>query len=121
VLSPPLPDASKAKAEMDATANRYLGLPSEPPKLTVRELLYKAKQQGFAPIDKAKEIRVKRVIQSRESVGEGPTPVWVITLRGIPPYPGRGPGAAVSDEERSHLRLVYNDDGKLMFADNLMY
>lgn len=121
VLEPRLPDLEQARIAMERTANRYVGLPSEPPKITVDELLQRAHEQGWAPLDKAKEIRIKRVLQSRESVGEGTRPVWVINVRGIPPYPGRGPGARVSEVDRSHLRLVYDDEGTLLFVDNLMY
>ncbi len=118
-LGPPLPDAEAAKKAMEATANRYVGIPSDPPKLTIAQVLDKAQEQGFAPLGAAKEIRVMRILQSR--MGEEAIPVWVVHVRGAPPYPGVGPGATVSEEERSHLRLVYDDAGKLLFADNLLY
>lgn len=120
-LRPPLPERQEALRIMERTANRYVGLPSEPPQISVAELLNKAHEQGFAALDQAREIRIKRVLQSREAVGEPARAVWIVNVRGIPPYPGRGPGAVVSAEDRSHLRLVYDETGTLLFADNLMY
>jgi hypothetical protein len=118
-LGLPLPDAAEAKVAMERTANRYVGVPSDPPKLTVVEVLDKAWSQGFVSLAESKEIRVMRLLQSR--MGEEAIPVWIVHVRGAPPYPGVGPGATVSEEERSHLRLVYDDAGTLLFADNLLY
>lgn len=121
LLKQELPNLETAETLMRRTVNRYVGLPTSPPKLTIRQLLQKAYEQGFAQVHLAKEIRIKRIIQSREGVGEGPRTVWVVNVRGIPPIPGKGPGERVSPEQRSHLRLVYDEDGNWLFADNLMY
>lgn len=117
-LGPPIPDRASLERFMIATGSRYVGFPTTPPKLSVPELLEHAAKEGFADLTNAREVRIKRVLMSIRS--GAPTPVWIINLRGTTPMPGKGPGAALPEEERSHLRLVYDENGKLLFADNLL-
>lgn len=117
-LEPPIPDRAALEARMAATDSRYVGLVAAPPKLGVPELLARAAQQGFADLEHAHEVRIKRVMMATR--GGAPAPVWVINLRGTRPVPGKGPAAGLPESERSHLRLVYDEGGTLLFADNLL-
>jgi hypothetical protein len=119
-IQPPLPGRSEAEAAMRATPGRYVGLPQSPPKLTVASLLSKAWEQGFADLDEAREIRINYILYSNELEGVSAVPRWIIHLRGTPPRPGKGPGAQASDVDRSHLRLFYDEEGRLLGGDTLL-
>jgi hypothetical protein len=82
-ITPRLPDRAPREANLQSTGTRYLGVPSRRPKLDIEELLRRAAQQGWADLDGAHEVRIKRLVQGQRLSGAETTEsVWIISLRG---------------------------------------
>jgi hypothetical protein len=99
----PRPSAEEAVRQMKFLSNEiYHGFPSEPPAASFLEAMDDAVRRGGANPLVARQIFGEYVIQSHGR--HEPTPVWVITLWGIPPYHLAGP--ADSNEPNSVLRYI---------------
>jgi len=102
------PDAKSAAAQMfGCDKERYHGFPSEPPLISFMEAIRVVQRGGGNP-RAAKQIIGHWVLWSEK---EKPArPMWVITLRGIPPIDAHGPG--VPEYFRDHMRYVVDPVAK---------
>lgn len=101
---------------------RYAGLPEEAPQLTFLQAVDRVLAEGIGSPFQAKEIDGYYVQHARG--GEEPHPVWIIELRGLPPYSVKGPpgfdSEAVPRWQRNHMRNVVDArTGRVLFANNL--
>jgi hypothetical protein len=112
------PSGSNAEAQLKAEDEIYKGLPEEAPRLTFLDALEVVLNKGMGSPFLAKEIYANYVLHSRG--GSPLRAVWVITLRGLPPLPARGPhGDDVPFWQRNHMRNVVDDKtGVNLFATN---
>jgi len=98
------PEASAASATRQLQGSdkeKYHGFPSEPPAISFVDAV-EAVQEGGGNPRAAKQIVGQWVLWSKRE--KPPRPMWVITLRGIPPIDAGYPG--VPEYLRDHLRLI---------------
>lgn len=114
------PLASAASAEQQLTAEKeiYISLPVHDPPVRFLDALDAILSGGIGSPFLAKEIDASYVSHAR--MGAAPRDAWVITLRGLPPLPARGPGGdQVPVWQRNHMRNVVDaTTGKVLFATN---
>lgn len=115
----PEPAPARAESQLRASQEIYHGWPEEPPQISFLEALDAVLSGGIGSPFEAKEIIGVYVLESK--MGSEPRPVWAITLRGIPPLQGHGPGAdTVPVWQRNHIRNVVDArTGKCLFATNV--
>lgn len=114
----PLPSGDVAERQLRSEQEVYHGLPAHAPKLSFVEALDRVLTGGIGSPFLAKEIHAVYVLHSR--MGSPPRPVWVITLRGLPPMTVRGPDAgSIPVWQRNHMRNVVDaETGDVLFATN---
>lgn len=78
----PEPDAANAAWQLQGTREMYHGIPEEDPPISFLEAIDVIQRNGGNPLV-AKQISGVWVVWSR--MDKEPRPMWVITLRGIPP------------------------------------
>ncbi|MHC4389663.1 MAG: hypothetical protein ACYSX1_13800, partial [Planctomycetota bacterium] len=124
------PPAAIAEAQMRASQELYLGFPAVPPKLSLVDALDCIWSAVVGTPYEAKEIYAVYVMHSKmpqSPLGWQARPLWVITLRGIPPIsfvgdPAMIPGAEAAKDvgsvrELNHLRYgVDAVSGQVLFA-----
>jgi len=112
------PSADVAEAQMRPEKDIYTALPSENPHITFIDALDIILTRGSGSPFTAKEIHAVYVMES--DMGSEVRPVWAITLRGIPPIPVSGPGAAkIPKWQLNRMRNVINaKTGDFLFATN---
>ncbi len=111
----PGPSAASAESQIRAMDKLYLGLPDVEPQVTFLEALNTVFASGAANPLLAQNISGSYVIDSKKGL---PRRVWVISLRGLPPFApyGRNPGS-VPEWQRDHLRVVVDAESNvLLFA-----
>lgn len=94
---PPLPAADTAEWFLSGQRKLYHDLPAEPPGVDFLEALRSTIGSPFL----AREIHVSYLTYSK--MDSEPRPVWIIDLRGIPPWPVKG---EVPIEQRNHMRSI---------------
>ncbi|UCE61666.1 MAG: PepSY domain-containing protein [Phycisphaerales bacterium] len=82
--SAPEPDGESATSQVEGGHEKYLSFPAGTPSISFTEAIDIVQKDGGNPLV-AKQITGQWVVWSR--MDEKPRPVWVITLRGIPPFP----------------------------------
>ena len=103
----PRPSAETAAQQIrGGGGERYYGFPSEPPEVSFLDALDAAVARGGAKPFVARQIFGHYVIQSCGL--HKPTPVWAITLWGIPPY--HLPGRAETNEPVFVLRYIVDGE-----------
>jgi hypothetical protein len=114
----PPPSGPSAERQLQAEGEVYQGYPESGPLHTFLGALDIVLAQGIGSPFLAKEISGVYVMESR--AGEPFRPAWVISMRGLPPLPNRGPqGVVVPEWQRNHMRNVVDDiSGKVLFATN---
>jgi hypothetical protein len=114
----PAPTGASAEAQLRGDQENYLGLPTTNPHHNFLEALDLVLSKGVGSPFLAKEINGVYVIHTK--MNSDPKPVWVITLRGLPPIPIGGPQEdAVPEWQRNHMRNVIDDvAGIVLFATN---
>jgi hypothetical protein len=114
----PEPSAESAERQLRTREEVYVALPADGPKVTFVRALDSVLANGGGSPFLAKEICGVYVMHSK--LGSAPRPVWVITLRGIPPLLPKGPGAdAVPIWQRNRIRYVVDaNTGDCLFATN---
>lgn len=108
--------ASSAEAQIKSSGERYEGIPDVEPKISLLQALDNIFTGGGGSPFLAQEINASYIFESK---GQSPLRrVWVITLRGLPPFPFPGPpGGQVPDWQRNHFRNVVDaDSGTLLFC-----
>lgn len=111
-----LMSAEDAEKRYAMTSELYEGLPDVPPEISFEEVLQRAHASGVADIANAKQILGYYVVSSQKGV-RSPQRLWILHLRGMPPYPEKGVSSA-SESERSHLRLLFDMQGEFILGDN---
>jgi hypothetical protein len=115
------PSADSAESQLRAAGEFYSGLPnvSVQPRITFLDAVDAVLSQGIGSPLAAKEIDGLCVMHSK--MGSTPRLVWVVTLRGLPPIPAKGPqGDLVPAWQRNHIRNVVDAvTGKCLFATNV--
>ncbi len=114
----PDPETASAERQLRAASEVYVGLPAVDPKITFLSALDVVLTNGGGSPFVAKEIAGIYVMDSE--MNSAPRAVWVITLRGLPPYSFHGPAAeTVPIWHRNHMRSVIDAmRGKFLFATN---
>ena len=108
----PPPSAHVAEVQLLAAGEKYTGFPTIRPRTTFVEALKACK---FYPT-LAKEIVAYYVLH--EYQGAEPKPVWIIHLKGLPPFPDSRLGTS-PEYMRNHRRWVIDaETGKAMFSNN---
>lgn len=101
----PEPDSASATRQMlGAGREQYHDFVAERPPITFMQAVAIVDEQDRSP-RVAKQIAGQYVVWSK--MGSEPKPMWIITVRGIPPFPtmgGRGHG--VQEDLRNHFRYV---------------
>ena len=98
-------------------------MPDEPPQITFLQAIDRVLAGGMGSPFLAKEIDGYYVRHARGD--QEPRPVWIVELRGLPPYPLKGGGPGFDSEEvspryRNHMRNVVDArTGQVLFANNL--
>jgi hypothetical protein len=118
----PRASASHAETQLRANAEKYTGLPGNAPGVDFLQALDKVLSEGSGSPLLAKEIDGLYVMHARRA--EQAIPVWVVELRGLPPFPVRGPAGAHGDAQvpvwlRNHMRNILDArTGRVLFANN---
>lgn len=115
-IEPPLMSAADAEKRYEMTSELYEGLPDVPPEISFEEVLQRAYDSGIADIANAKQIIGYYLVSSQKGL-RPPQRLWILQLRGMPPYPAKGISTA-SESERSHLRLLFDMQGEFILGDN---
>ncbi|MCZ6654700.1 MAG: FG-GAP repeat protein [Planctomycetota bacterium] len=106
-LIPPEPEAQATTQQLLYSGNEiYHAFPDEPPLISFVEALDAMARDMGNPLI-AKQIKGQYVLWSR--LDWEPRPMWVITLRGIPPHQVHGPGE-VPVHLRDHLRFIVDPE-----------
>ena len=118
----PPPSAADTAEQLTEHGERYLGLPDEAPQLTFLQAVDRVLAEGIGSPFQAKEIDGYYVMHARGS--EEPRPVWIVELRGLPPYAVKSApdvdSEAVPRWQRNHMRNVVDArTGRVLFANNL--
>lgn len=101
----PEPSPVSAENQMRVGKEIYAGIPDVDPKIAFMDALDIVLAKGIGSPFLAREICGVYVIHSK--MGSQPRPVWVITLRGLPPMPLRGSSRdSVPVWQRNHMRNV---------------
>ena len=123
----PLPElrpratAQVAEPQLRDGGEYYLGLPAARPGITFLQAVDRVLGEGIGSPLMAPEIDGLYVEHARQN--EAPTRAWVIELRGLPPFPIKGPRGADSNLvpawQRNHMRNVVDaQTGQVLFANN---
>jgi hypothetical protein len=114
----PMPSCGVATEQLSNEEEVYDGYPEEDPKVDFLAALERILSAGVGSPFQAKDIHGAYVLHSR--MGSKPKPAWAITLRGLPPFPARGPhGDRVPVWQRNHMRNVVDAaTGQVLFATN---
>lgn len=112
------PSAKIAEDQLRDEEEIYYGLPADDPQLTFLQALEVVLNKGIGSPFLAKEIYANYVLHSRG--GSPQRAVWVVTLRGLPPFAAHGPhGDEVPVWQRNHMRNVVDDETATnLFATN---
>ncbi|MCH8881838.1 MAG: hypothetical protein IID34_18380, partial [Planctomycetes bacterium] len=103
---PPEPDAATATNQFWRSGNEvYHAFPVEPPPISFVEAL-DGLAKGIGNPLIAKQIKAQYVLWSKLDLE--PRPMWIITLRGIPPWEAAQPGVPV--HLRDHLRFIVDPE-----------
>lgn len=107
-----LPTSRSAEKQLRSEGEVYSGYPDKTPNVSFVAALERL------PAKEAREIEAVYVLHSHQ--GSQPKPVWIITLRGLPPIPAHGPHAdTVPASQRNHLRYVVDaSTGQVLFSTN---
>jgi len=110
--------ADSAQKQLQNDEEVYTGLPKDDPKIRFLDALDAILSKGSGSPFMAKAIEGVYVMESR--MGSSPRAVWVITLRGLPPFSAHGPHAdSVPIWQRNHMRNVVDaQTGDWLFATN---
>ena len=117
----PEPSAASAERQLKARKEAYLGLPTVAPKVTFLDALNVVLRSGTSSPLQAKEIAGQYLLHTH--LGSEPKPVWIITLRGVPPIPPVGPpgmdASTVPVWQLNHLRVVIDAmTGQFIFGSS---
>jgi hypothetical protein len=113
----PEPPAEVAETQLRGEKEIYSGLPPQDPKLTFLEALETILSKGVGSPFLAKEIDGVHVMESK--MASDFRPVWVISLRGLPPRAVHRAGVFVPIWQRNHMRNVVDAlSGTVLFATN---
>jgi len=114
----PIASGESAEEQLRAEEETYHGLPDEEPKIGFLDALDIVLSDGIGSPFLAKEIYASYVMHSR--MDSEPRPVWIVTLRGLPPMPARGPyGDSIPVWQRNHMRNIIDAmTGESLFATN---
>jgi hypothetical protein len=114
----PEPDTKTAESQLKAGGEVYSGFPTVDPKITFLEAVDAVLAQGIGSPFVAKEVNGLYVMDSR--VGSPPRPVWIITLRGLPPRPSHWSKENANTQVQSTTmrNVVDAKTGKCLFATN---
>jgi hypothetical protein len=114
----PMPSCSVATKELRDNGELYAGYPDHDSKIDFLAALEDVLRDGKGSPALAREMHAAYVFHTR--LNEKPRPVWVITLRGLPPFEAHGPNPkGVAVERRTSLRNVVDAaTGKVLFAAN---
>ena len=113
----PEPPAETAEVQLLAEKEVYRGIPPEDPKVTFLGALESILSMGVSSPFFAKEMDGVYVMESK--LGSVLRPVWVVSLRGLPPRPVHRPGVFVPVWQRNHMRNVVDAlTGSVLFANN---
>lgn len=115
-IVPPLMSAEEAEKRYKMTSEVYESLPDIPPELSFEEVLQRAYESGVADITNARQIIGHYVVNFQKGLRPSQR-LWILHLRGMPPYPAKGISTA-SEIERSHLRLLFDMQGNFILGDN---
>jgi hypothetical protein len=112
------PPTALATKQLENDGEMYAGVPSTPPRVSFLAALRSLDKESVASPTQAKEITASYITYSRNVAKS--LPVWVITLRGIPPLRPHGKGAeSVPVSQRNRLRSVVDaETGKTLFSTN---
>ena len=120
----PQPPAKEAERQLKNVGESYDGFPAKAPKIDFAQALAAVHINGLGSVAGSKQIIAHYVLHSK--LQHKRRPVWIIELRGFPPFapkgPGRRPGAAadygISPDARNHMRHgVDAETGKVLFAN----
>jgi hypothetical protein len=118
----PEPSVTSSEKQLQEDKELYCGLPTVKPKITFLKALDIVLSNGGGSPFEAKEIDGLYVMYSRN--GSLPKPMWVITLRGLPPITVTGPPGArqrpsIPVWQRNHMRSVIDAmTGQCLFSTN---
>jgi hypothetical protein len=110
------PEASpdQAAADLLKIHEEYKSFPDKSAKVAFLDALDQVRLRGVGYPFIAREIDAIYVMDSR--LGQGAKPVWVITLRGLPPIPSKANEPAW---QRNYFRNVVDaETGEWLYADN---
>jgi len=117
------PSAKAAEDQLRRMDEWYTDIPSQPPKLSFLQAVDAVQSGGIGCPNLAKEIDGQYVMDTEN--GEKPRPVWIITLRGIPPMPGsidplNPREKTVPIRFQNHIRNVIDaSTGKCIYATDV--
>jgi hypothetical protein len=101
-MTPP-PSVGDEATQWIATGERFVGLPAAAPKVALSEAVRSAR--GGA--SNAKEIIAYYVLYTCEYAGIRDRPVWVVQLRGLPPFPlSHRRSRTLPEDWRNHLTSI---------------
>jgi hypothetical protein len=111
----PEPSADSASRQMMGSGlEKYHGFAANPPLISFIQALDILQQGGGNPLV-AKQIIGQWVVWSR--MDSKPKPMWIITLRGIPPVPAAFEGVPI--DARNHFRYVIDPvEKRLVFGSS---
>ena len=114
----PRASAKVAENQLREQGEIYAGFPPGEPRITFLDALDLILAKGVGSPYLAREIHASYVLHSDR--GAKAHPVWVITMRGLPPRQAHGPGGdAVPVWQRDHMRNVVDaESGVVLFATN---
>ena len=108
------PSPSEAERQLRLDYESYISFPKEAPTVTLLHALEVVSSQGVGDPYSAKEIDAWYINFSRKN--STPTPTWVITMRGLPPFISK---RNRPERERNHMRnMVDAITGKFLYASN---
>jgi len=120
----PEPNSAVAEKQLIGSREKYLGFPQVQPNITFLDALNSVLIKGVGSPFLAKEIDGIYVMHSE--MNAEPRPVWVITLRGIPPLELSGPMGATPEEymspvwQMNHIRNIIDaNSGEFLSASNI--
>jgi hypothetical protein len=115
----PEPSAASAERQLRGGSETYFEVPQEDPQISFLEAVQKVSESGYGNPCFAKEIDGLYV--SHSHMGSSPRPVWVVTMRGLPPLMPRGGDDSnpVPEWQLNHSRCVVDaKTGQCLFRTN---
>jgi len=98
------------------TDEMYHEVPTESSPKTVQQILDALMKVSSAQVWKSKKIVIRYLVNSRGTILDR-APRWIVNCYGFPPPPAKGVSDS-TDDERSHLRFLFTEDGVFVQGDN---